>query len=177
MPKKGFSARPGKSRTLKRESVVAAITDYISAALPALPVLHRRPAQREKLVYLFARFFCFLIRQFDTPTTFPIETPFSPALIMKSATSARKIAKPKRGRWPSNTRYLPVRGWSVSLGGRTIVQSSPLFRKTFFISPASRTTSGKKRRPTRFVGGMIESLNRKAVDSTTTRRTPARCGR
>jgi hypothetical protein len=44
-------------------------------------------------------------RQLDTPTTFPTEAPFSPALIMKSATSAREMEKPKRGRWSSCTRY------------------------------------------------------------------------
>lgn len=67
------------------------------------------------------------LSQLHTPTILLTELRFSAILIMKSATSEREILKPKRGRWPSRTRYFPLRGLSVSWGGRTIVQSSPLF--------------------------------------------------
>src|SRR6266436_8768054 len=113
--------------------------------------------------------------QLQIPTILPIEERFSTALIMKSATSAREILKPKGGRCPSRTRYFRVEGLSVSSGGRTIVQSSPLFLKISSIADASETILGKSNRPRRYAGGMIESLNRKATDSTTTRLTPA-CG-
>src|ERR1035438_8620864 len=111
--------------------------------------------------------------QLLTPKIFPMVPPFSTALSTHSATSAREILKPKGGRWPSRTRNFPVRGLSVSWGGRRIVQSSSLFRKTSSIPEASITTSRKNNRPKRYVGGKIESLNKNATDTTTTRRTLA----
>src|SRR5207253_5054670 len=110
--------------------------------------------------------------QLLTPTTLPTDVFLSAIPIMKSATSAREMAKPKRGRWPSLTRYFPVGGLFVSSGGRTMVQSSPLFRKTSSIPDASATVSPKNNRPRKYAGGMMESLNRNATDSITTRLTP-----
>src|ERR1035438_10744705 len=102
--------------------------------------------------------------QLLTPKIFPMVPPFWTVLIINSATSAREIVKPKRGRCPSRTRYFPVRGLSVSRGGRRIVQSRALFRKASSIPEASITTSRKNNRPKRYVGGMIESVNRNATD-------------
>jgi len=110
--------------------------------------------------------------QLDTPMTFRTEALFSPVLIMKSATSAREMLKPKLDGLPVPDTCRFEVCWSVYVGepSSNRVRS---FRKTFSISVASRTMSGKNKRPTRRVGGMTESLKRKAVDSTTTRRIPA----
>jgi hypothetical protein len=87
--------------------------------------------------------------QLLTPKILPTDARSLTVLIKHSATSAREIVKPKRGRWPSRTRYFPVRGLSVSWGGRRIVQSSSFYRKTSSIPEASITTSRKNNRPKR----------------------------
>ncbi len=55
-----------------------------------------------------------------------------------------------------------------------MVQSSPLLANTSSIADESATMPGNSILPRRYAGGMIESLNRKATDSTTTRLTSAR---
>jgi hypothetical protein len=50
--------------------------------------------------------------QRQTPTILRLERWVSTTEIMKPATSAREILKPKTGRCPSRTRYLPEYGLS-----------------------------------------------------------------
>jgi hypothetical protein len=51
---------------------------------------------------------CLLTAHLATPKILRLMKRFSAASIMKSATSDREILQPKRGRWPSLTRYFPV---------------------------------------------------------------------
>jgi len=53
-----------------------------------------------------------------------------------------------------------------------MVQSRLLSAKILSIATESATTAGNNSLPSRYVGGMMESLNRKATDSTTTRFVP-----
>ena len=56
-----------------------------------------------------------------------------------------------------------------------MVQSSSLSSKTRSLAAASATLLGKSNLPRKYAGGTMESLNRKATDTTITCLTPALC--